>query len=80
MKQERLGQGCRCCGIMSPDVGHTTDGDLLCDRCDEHLSGVAGRLIWAGFIADRVCLSRQVDADREASQAAHLRHMTGELY
>jgi len=80
VKQVRLGQDCRCCGIMSPDVGHTTDGDLLCDSCDTRLSADAGRLIWEGFLRDRVCFANEAEEARKAAQAAHLRHIHGEMY
>jgi len=79
VKQVRLGQGCRSCGIMSPDVGHTTDGDLLCDSCDEQLARTAGRLIWEGFLRDRVCFADEADDAREAAKAAHLRRINREL-
>jgi len=35
---------CRSCGIGSPDVGFTYDGDLLCDDCEAAMAGHLARL------------------------------------
>ena len=75
MLNERL--GCRCCGIKSPDVGFTSDGDLLCDACDVALRLHLEATVWRGFLRER----GEIIARRaEESHRAALRHREGDLY
>lgn len=44
---------CRCCGIGSPDVGFTVDGDVLCDDCETRTAAHIAALVYSGFIRER---------------------------
>lgn len=68
--------GCRCCGIESPDVGFTADGDLLCDRCEAELAEQIKNALMDGFVrarAARMCDHGEMPGRCAAFGCAHRR-------
>lgn len=70
--------GCRCCGIKSPDVGFTSDGDALCDACDVALRLHLEAIVWRGFLKERgeIIVKKAAEEARKAAE----RHMEGDLF